>query len=169
MALSRSLLADTWTESDLVRGARLYLEKARCLLLERHRAGAGGFEVISTYTTMMDYLIRYLFWVTSQDYISRYPSLNRSCTLIAQGGYGRGELNPQSDIDLLFLYPWKVTPYVETVAEKILYTLWDAGLQIGHATRWSALATPIGRIWSGLGGSSPDSDVFCDNSERSGS
>ena len=135
MALSRSLLADTWTESDLVRGARLYLEKARCLLLERHRAGAGGFEVISTYTTMMDYLIRYLFWVTSQDYISRYPSLNRSCTLIAQGGYGRGELNPQSDIDLLFLYPWKVTPYVETVAEKILYTLWDAGLQIGHATR----------------------------------
>ena len=55
--------------------------------------------------------------------------------MLAQGGYGRGELNPQSDIDLLFLYPWKVNPYVETVAEVMLYALWDAGLQVGHAVR----------------------------------
>src|SRR5207249_3819277 len=53
----------------------------------------------------------------------------------SQGGYGRGELNPASDIDLLFLYPWKVNPYVETVAEVILYALWDAGLQVGNALR----------------------------------
>ena len=135
MALSRSLLEETRTESNLARMARLYLQRGRSLLLERHRAGAGGYEIVCAHTMMMDHLIRHLFEVASQDYIRRYPSLSPRCTLIAQGGYGRGELNPHSDIDLLFLHAWKVTPYVESVAEKLLYTLWDAGFQVGHATR----------------------------------
>lgn len=122
-------------ESDHARGARTYVQRARALLLERHRGGAGGYEIVFAYTTMMDHLIRSLFDLASQDYINRYPSLNQRCTLVAQGGYGRRELNPHSDIDLLFLHTWKVTPYVESVAEKLLYTLWDAGLQVGHATR----------------------------------
>src|SRR5207247_5069768 len=57
------------------------------------------------------------------------------CAVVGLGGYGRGELNPASDIDLLFVYPWKVNPYVETIAEVILYALWDAGLTVGHALR----------------------------------
>lgn len=134
-AFSRSLLDESGVEADLTRGARVYLQKARGLLLERHRAGAGGREIVSAYTMIVDHLIRRLFEVASQDYIQRYPSLNPRCALIAQGGYGRGELNPHSDIDLLFLYAWKVTPYVESVAEKVLYSLWDAGLEVGHATR----------------------------------
>ncbi len=135
IALCRSLLEETWIESDVARAARAYLQRGRSLLLERHRAGAGGYEIVYAYTMMVDHLIRHLFEIASQDYICRYPSLNPRCTLIAQGGFGRGELNPQSDIDLLFLHTWKVTPYVESVAEKLLYTLWDAGLQVGHATR----------------------------------
>src|SRR5437870_209139 len=134
-ALSQSLLAEAHIETDLVRAARSYLEKGRGYLLERHRAGAGGQEIVSAYTLMMDYLIRHLFELTSRDYVRRYPSVNPPCALVAQGGYGRGELNPHSDIDLLFLYSWKITPFVESVAEKLLYTLWDAGLQVGHATR----------------------------------
>ncbi|MBI4529330.1 MAG: [protein-PII] uridylyltransferase [Deltaproteobacteria bacterium] len=132
---SRSLLEETRNDFDLARGARAYLDKARALLLERHRAGAGGSEIVSAYTTIVDHLIQYLFQVSSQDYSRRFPSLSPRCTLVAQGGYGRGELNPYSDIDLLFLYAWKLTPYVESVAEKILYSLWDAGLQVGHAIR----------------------------------
>ena len=84
---------------------------------------------------MMDHLIRHLFGQVSDDFIRRYPSENPRCSVVAQGGYGRGELNPYSDIDLLFLYYWKVSPYVEAVTERLLYTLWDAGLQVGHATR----------------------------------
>ena len=133
--ISRSLLEETWADSDPARSARAYLERSRSLLLERHRGGAGGQEIVSAYTTMADRLIRRIFQVASQDYVQRYPSLNPRCTLVAQGGYGRGELNPHSDIDLLFLYHWKVTPYVEAVAEKVLYTLWDGGLAVGHATR----------------------------------
>lgn len=133
--LSQSLLEDACIENESAGGARAYLHKCRALLLERHRAGTGGKEIVGAYTEMMDGLIRRLFEIASQDYIRRYPSLNPRCTLIAQGGYGRRELNPYSDIDLLFLHTWKVTPYVEAVAEKILYTLWDIGLQVGHATR----------------------------------
>ncbi|MGH7774562.1 MAG: [protein-PII] uridylyltransferase [Candidatus Binatia bacterium] len=133
--LCRSLLEETWIESDVARAARAYLQRVWSLLLERHRAGDGGYEIVTAYTTMVDHLIRHLFEIASQDYIRRYPSLNTRCTLIAQGGFGRGELNPHSDIDLLFLHTWKVTPYVESVAEKLLYTLWDAGLQVGNATR----------------------------------
>ncbi len=134
-ALSQSLIEETRIGSDFARGTRAYLEKGRSLLLERHHAGAAGREIVSAYTAMVDSLIRHLFDLTSQDYIRRYPSLEPRCVLIAQGGYGRGELNPRSDIDLLFLHGWKVTPYVESVAEKLLYTLWDAGFEVGHATR----------------------------------
>jgi [protein-PII] uridylyltransferase len=135
IALSRDLLDEIGAEPDLKRLARTYVKRGRQILLEKHRAGAGGLEVVSAYSTMMDRLIHYLFEIVSKDFVRRYPSQNQSCAVIAQGGYGRGELNPYSDIDLLFLYSWKVSPYVEAVTERLLYTLWDAGLQVGHATR----------------------------------
>jgi [protein-PII] uridylyltransferase len=135
IALSRSLLEETGAEPDLKGAARAYVKKAREFLFERHRAGGGGLELVSAFSTMMDHLIRHLFAIVSDDFVRRYPSERQGCAVIAQGGYGRGELNPHSDIDLLFLYSWKVTPYVEAVTEKLLYTLWDAGLQVGHATR----------------------------------
>jgi [protein-PII] uridylyltransferase len=55
--------------------------------------------------------------------------------VVAVGGYGRGLLSPGSDIDLLFLLPYKQTAWGESVAEAILYPLWDMGLKVGHATR----------------------------------
>ena len=56
-------------------------------------------------------------------------------TVIATGGYGRGLLAPGSDIDLLFVLPYKQTAWGESVAEALLYCLWDIGLKVGHATR----------------------------------
>ena len=85
VALSQFLMEETLVESDLARGARAYLQRGLSLLLERHRAGAGGYEIVSVYTTMMDHLVRHIFEVASRDYILRYPSLNLRCTLIAQG------------------------------------------------------------------------------------
>jgi [protein-PII] uridylyltransferase len=55
--------------------------------------------------------------------------------VVAVGGYGRGLLAPGSDIDLLFILPYKQTAWGESVAEAILYALWDMGLKVGHATR----------------------------------
>ena len=55
--------------------------------------------------------------------------------IVATGGYGRGLLAPFSDIDLLFLLPYKQTPWGESVVEYMLYLLWDLGFKVGHATR----------------------------------
>jgi len=68
-----------------------------------------------------------------------YPSQTRSdaehMAIVATGGYGRGLMAPGSDIDLLFLLPYKQTAWGESIAEVILYCLWDMGLKVGHATR----------------------------------
>lgn len=63
------------------------------------------------------------------------PTAGVRLSVVAVGGYGRGELAPFSDIDLLFLRPYKQTPRTEQVVESMLYLLWDLGLKLGHSTR----------------------------------
>ncbi len=68
-------------------------------------------------------------------YRSKNPSNGERLAVAAVGGYGRGTLAPGSDIDLLFLLPYKQTPWGEQIVEYVLYVLWDLGLKVGHATR----------------------------------
>jgi len=68
-------------------------------------------------------------------YRAKNPSSAERMSVIATGGYGRGMLAPGSDIDLLFLLPYKQTAWGESVVENILYLLWDLGIKVGHATR----------------------------------
>src|SRR5215207_4830953 len=63
------------------------------------------------------------------------PSTSERLAVAATGGYGRGTLAPGSDVDLLFLLPYKQTAWGESVVEAILYVLWDLKLKVGHATR----------------------------------
>jgi [protein-PII] uridylyltransferase len=63
------------------------------------------------------------------------PSGAEAIALCAVGGYGRGTLAPGSDIDLLFILPYKQTPWGEQVTEYVLYMLWDLGQKVGHAVR----------------------------------
>jgi [protein-PII] uridylyltransferase len=120
---------------DLSAMAKQYIADVRGTLAERHRAGASGSAIVTAYTGAVDRLVGFLFNSATAEYTRRSVLLDHRCTVAAQGGYGRFELNPSSDIDLLVLYPWKVNAYVETVAERILYALWDAGLVVGHASR----------------------------------
>lgn len=128
-------LPDPGAAEDLGRVSREFVDQTRDLLHRWHDAGASGVAVVESWTRAVDQLIEFLFDAATAAYRRRYVQLDQRCAVLAQGGYGRGELNPQSDIDLLFLYPHKVTPYVETVNEKILYTLWDTRLQVGFAVR----------------------------------
>src|SRR5262245_24126909 len=83
-----------------------------------------------------DELVRLLFdYTVGHIYRATNPSDAERMAVVATGGYGRGALAPGSDIDLLFLLPYKQTPWGEQVVEYILYMLWDAGLKVGHATR----------------------------------
>ncbi|HEV8714620.1 MAG TPA: DUF294 nucleotidyltransferase-like domain-containing protein, partial [Candidatus Binatia bacterium] len=115
--------------------SKAYLTRVREELAKLHAAGESARTVVELYTHYIDQLICYLFDAATRLYARRYPKLHQQCTVLAQGGYGRGELNFYSDIDLLFLYHWKITPYVETVHETIMNNLWDAGFTTLPAVR----------------------------------
>lgn len=63
------------------------------------------------------------------------PTESERIAVLAVGGYGRAEMAPHSDVDLLFLTPWKITPWAESVIESMLYMLWDLKLKVGHSSR----------------------------------
>src|SRR5271163_3506333 len=101
------------------------------LLKDRH-----GRRCAERLCQMQDEIIRILFaFASSVLYPPRVPSEAEHMAVIATGGYGRGLLAPGSDIDLLFLLPYKQTARGEQVAEALLYCLWDMGLKVGHASR----------------------------------
>jgi [protein-PII] uridylyltransferase len=101
------------------------------LLRDRH-----GRRCAERLALMQDELIRILFeFAGSELYPSRVPSEAERMAVVATGGYGRRLLAPGSDIDLLFVLPYKQTAWGESVAEALLYCLWDMGLKVGHATR----------------------------------
>ena len=63
------------------------------------------------------------------------PTKGEALAVIAVGGYGRAEMAPHSDVDLLFLSPWKLTSWAESAIESMLYMLWDLKLKVGHSSR----------------------------------
>ncbi|WP_407926011.1 [protein-PII] uridylyltransferase [Cochlodiniinecator piscidefendens] len=73
------------------------------------------------------------------------PTESERIALLAVGGYGRAEMAPHSDVDLLFLTPYKITPWAESVIESMLYMLWDLRLKVGHASRTVADCLTLGR------------------------
>lgn len=101
------------------------------LLIEQN-----GFACARRLSNLMDAVLRaiYKFTVNHFHRISN-PSNNEHLSLVAVGGYGRGTMAPHSDVDLLFLLPYKKTAWSESVVETMLYILWDLKLKIGHATR----------------------------------
>jgi [protein-PII] uridylyltransferase len=102
----------------------------------RFEATGDGATVMREQCFLIDQLIRALFdFVTGDIYPLPNPTSGERLAIVAVGGYGRGELAPYSDIDLLFLLPYKRTPHTEQVVEYLLYLLWDLGLKIGQATR----------------------------------
>jgi [protein-PII] uridylyltransferase len=112
------------------------LSTGRAELRQRLEDGARGEEVVRANSRLMDELLGVIYdFTVERVFPLANPTAGERLCLVATGGYGRGELAPFSDIDLLFLLPWKQTPHTEQVVEFILYILWDLGLKVGHATR----------------------------------
>src|SRR5688500_2058296 len=119
---------------ELVRGA---LEAGREELTRRlAEKPSAGHEIVRGHAFLIDQLIRVLHDHVIADF---YPAPDKSkrdrLTLIAVGGYGRGEMAPHSDVDIAFITPGKTTPWCEQVIEALLYYLWDLGLKVGHSSR----------------------------------
>ncbi|CAN5427367.1 [protein-PII] uridylyltransferase [soil metagenome] len=95
-----------------------------------------GNEAAAAQAFLIDQLLRLLYDFTTQRlYPLANPTASERLTLIAVGGYGRGEMAPFSDVDIAFITPWKQTGWSEQIIESMLYSLWDMGLKVGHSSR----------------------------------
>src|SRR5579871_6239761 len=102
----------------------------------RFTAHPDGLAAAGALSYLIDQIVRVLHDDTAEKvYPAPNPTASERLTVVATGGYGRAQLAPQSDVDLLFLRPYKQTPHGEQVVEHMLYMLWDLGLKVGHATR----------------------------------
>ncbi|HXJ81643.1 MAG TPA: [protein-PII] uridylyltransferase [Candidatus Methylomirabilis sp.] len=99
-----------------------------------HLGGASGQQSVQAYAAFMDGFLETLFRLAAED-AKQEAAARAPLVLVALGGYGRGELHPLSDLDLMIIYDGEMGPYVQRVTQGILYALWDLGLQVGHAVR----------------------------------
>ncbi len=99
------------------------------------RPGSGGARAVRDNCFLIDQILRAAYDQAARHYPLANPSEGERLAMIAVGGYGRGEMAPFSDVDILFLLPYKMTPRSEQVIESVLYLLWDLGLKVGQAVR----------------------------------
>jgi [protein-PII] uridylyltransferase len=116
----------------------LKVEEHRLRLL--HHAGAGGREIAKGRAELMDVVLRHVFKAADENYRQTHADNVVDISLVAIGGFGRGELCPYSDIDIMFLHNTSsrsssLHPYLKEIVEQVLYMLWDVGLKVGHSTR----------------------------------
>jgi [protein-PII] uridylyltransferase len=87
---------------------------------------------VNTVVFGRSYLIDQLIFST---YTYLFKDIDQEISLIAVGGYGRGELHPKSDIDLMILLKEEENQNTKDLLEKLLTLLWDIRLEIGHSVR----------------------------------
>jgi [protein-PII] uridylyltransferase len=141
-ALADALTALEGNDAAKLRGAcaallKPALEAGRAEIAKRLTISPqAGRDAASGQAFLTDQLLRLIFDFTVQRlYPQGSPTSSERLSLVAVGGYGRGEMAPYSDVDIAFLTPYKQTGWSEQVIESILYTLWDLGLKIGHSSR----------------------------------
>ncbi len=120
--------------SEVLSSYKKFLKLEEHRLRLKHQAGGGGREICARRGELVDVILRHVFTAAA----SAVGQPKTSLALIALGGYGRGELNPFSDVDVMLLHgngAGKISAYVEEMAEQILYLLWDIGFKVGHSTR----------------------------------
>ncbi|CUH27884.1 PII uridylyl-transferase [Jannaschia seosinensis] len=141
LAALRDALSAASDTMDARRATLAILAEARDRGRDAIRAGfeadpTRARRVTHSYTFLTDRLVQ-CAWLVATRHLHPCPNPTEGerFAVLGVGGYGRGEMAPHSDVDLLFLTPWKVTPWVESVVESMLYILWDLKLKVGHATR----------------------------------
>jgi [protein-PII] uridylyltransferase len=127
---------DAQDQAAMLAGLRSWLSDQEKALRDHFEATNDADAVIYGRCRLIDQLLTGLLdHAAERVYPLANPTLGERLAVLAVGGYGRGELAPYSDIDVLFLHPYKRTPHSEQMIEFLLYKLWDLGLKVGQATR----------------------------------
>ena len=126
--------------SERLRACKEFLRSETNGLQQRHREGGGGLVIAQERAQIIDGVLRHLFNYALASYNQRRGVIGAPVALLALGGYGRRELSPWSDVDVMFLFATKTKaaeakPLQEHLTNEILYILWDCGLKVGHSTR----------------------------------
>lgn len=126
-------MADSWAQA-LATAESAYVSKC-----------CSATEILAGLSHTMDSIVQTAANDALALFERKYAGAGEPFAVCAVGGYGRAELYPHSDIDLLFLYPWKAAPQIESLAESVLYLLWDLGFRVGHASRSPDECIRLGR------------------------
>ena len=122
--------------SEVLRVVSKSLSDGRAAIKSYFEKGISGSEASELNAFFTDQLLRTIYEIaTLHAYKATNPTDSERLVVVAIGGYGRSQMAPFSDIDLLFLSPFKLTAWGEQVIEYILYMLWDLGLRVGHSVR----------------------------------
>src|SRR6266540_3632068 len=136
-AASRLAATGTRRPTEVLPLYKKFLKVEEHRLRLKHQAGGGGREICARRAELVDVLLQYVFGAAAT--AARGNGATKvSLALIALGGYGRGELNPFSDIDVMLLHHHGtkgISPHLEEMMQQVLYLLWDSGFKVGHSTR----------------------------------
>ncbi|HVZ65825.1 MAG TPA: [protein-PII] uridylyltransferase [Lacunisphaera sp.] len=139
-AQMQAAFANGATAAERLAACKAYLRAENARIHHLHRAGASGREVVTANAKAVDVLLVQLFDFALATWRKDHGEPPQPVCFIALGGYGRSELNPLSDIDVMFLFPAaaksdSLAKFQEHLSNTILYPLWDLRLKIGHSTR----------------------------------
>jgi [protein-PII] uridylyltransferase len=131
----RTLLDGTMAGDGLVPTLRRFIAAEQRAIVDIHRRGASGREVVRALTDLTDAVVTCLYRMADAACDPTARQATEGCALVALGGYGRRELNPYSDVDLMFLYPRRADAYLSAILQAVLSVLWDVGFVVGHSSR----------------------------------
>src|SRR5437763_838513 len=138
-AASRLAATGTRRPTEVLPLYKKFLKVEEHRLRLKHQAGGGGREICARRAELVDVLLQYVFGAAETSARGN-GAAKVPLALVALGGYGRGELNPFSDIDVMLLHDQEkkgISPHLEEMVQQVLYLLWDSGFKVGHSTRSS--------------------------------
>jgi len=139
-ARERLAFSGQTSAADRLAACKLFLKDEMAALRARHDAGESGLEIVHGRAEIIDAMLARLFDHALAAFAREHGQPPTAVALVALGGYGRGELSPWSDLDVMFLFPAKtklagIKSFEEFLTRATLYMLWDCGLKVGHSAR----------------------------------